>query len=79
MLLISLWKIGHKIHIDPEKDVKRPLLQAMDMEDEEIKDVFIPPDGGYGWFVALGTFIALFWAAGMIKSYGIIFDRYGKK
>ena len=38
--------------------------------------MFVPPDGGYGWFVALGTFLALFWTAGMIKSYGVIFDRY---
>ena len=66
------------MHLETEKDMQRPLLQAIDVEDEEIKDVFIPPDGGYGWFVALGTFIAFFWAAGMIKSYGMIFDRYVK-
>ena len=37
-------------------------------------EIFVPPDGGYGWFIALGAFIALFWTAGMIKSYGVIFD-----
>uniref|UniRef100_A0A0K2T0D8 Major facilitator superfamily (MFS) profile domain-containing protein n=1 Tax=Lepeophtheirus salmonis TaxID=72036 RepID=A0A0K2T0D8_LEPSM len=36
---------------------------------------FVPPDGGYGWFISLGAFIALFWAAGMIKSYGILFSE----
>ena len=64
------------MHLDTEKDLQRPLIQGMDADDEDIKDVFIPPDGGYGWFVALGTFLALFWTAGMIKSYGVIFDRY---
>ena len=67
--------IGYKVHLDSEKDLQCPLIQAIDVEDEEIKDVFIPPDGGYGWFVALGTFLALFWTVGMIKSYGVIFDR----
>ncbi|TRY67846.1 hypothetical protein TCAL_11469 [Tigriopus californicus] len=41
--------------------------------DEPTTDVFVPPDGGYGWFVALGAFISLFWCAGMVKSYGVIF------
>ena len=73
---ISDLLVGHKIHSELDKDIQRPLLHQKIVEDEEIKDVFIPPDGGYGWFVALGTFLALFWTAGMIKSYGVIFDRY---
>ena len=40
----------------------------------EDEDVFIPPDGGYGWFVALGAFIAFFFSAGIVKSYGVILD-----
>ena len=46
-------------------------LNFFQVEDE---DVFIPPDGGYGWFVALGAFIAFFFSAGIVKSYGVIFD-----
>ncbi|QQP53870.1 Uncharacterized protein FKW44_006501, partial [Caligus rogercresseyi] len=42
-------------------------------DEEELE--FVPPDGGYGWFISLGAFIALFWAAGMIKSYGILFSE----
>jgi hypothetical protein len=34
---------------------------------------FVPPDGGYGWFVAFGAFLVQFWIAGLIKSYGVIF------
>ena len=63
--------------MDSEKDVAKPTEKLHETIDDEMKGVFIPPDGGYGWFVALGTFIALFWTAGMIKSYGVIFDRYG--
>ena len=37
-------------------------------------ELFVPPDGGYGWLIALGAFNALFWTAGMVKSYGVIFD-----
>ena len=44
--------------------------QPLDDSDEEI---FIPPDGGYGWAVSLGAFLALFWTAGLIKSYGVLF------
>lgn len=36
-------------------------------------EIFIPPDGGYGWLIAFGAFNALFWTAGMVKSYGVIF------
>ena len=66
----------HKKPFDSDKEMKRPIVQAGAVGEEEIKDVFIPPDGGYGWFIAFGTFLALFWTAGMIKSYGVIFDRY---
>ena len=45
------------------------------MSQVEDEDVFIPPDGGYGWFVALGAFVAFFFSAGIVKSYGVIFDN----
>jgi hypothetical protein len=32
----------------------------------EETDIFVPPDGGYGWFVALGAFIALMWTSGTV-------------
>ncbi len=47
-----------------------------DEDEEEVDpDAFVPPDGGYGWMVALGAFIALFWGAGLVKSYGVLFDE----
>ena len=39
----------------------------------EDEAVFVPPDGGYGWFVVLGAFFSVFWCSGFIKSYGLIF------
>ena len=27
-------------------------------------EIFVPPDGGYGWLIAFGAFNALFWTAG---------------
>ena len=47
--------------------------EECEAEPEQEDDVFVPPDGGYGWFVSLGAFIALFWTAGMVKSYGVLF------
>ena len=68
----------HKLLSGSEKDLERPPEHHQpldDSSDDMIRDVFVPPDGGYGWLVAFGTFLALFWTAGMIKSYGVIFDR----
>ena len=59
---------------EDEKEVEDELQEQPPALPEAEDDVFIPPDGGYGWFVALGAFIALFWTAGMVKSYGVIFD-----
>ena len=53
-------------------------LTDEDQEEEEEGDVFIPPDGGYGWFVSLGAFICLFWTAGLVKSYGVLFAEMMK-
>lgn len=36
-------------------------------EEGEEEDVFVPPDGGYGWFVTLGAFISLFWTSGLVS------------
>ena len=32
----------------------------------------------YGWCVTLGAFICLFWTAGLVKSYGVIFAEMMK-
>ena len=29
----------------------------------ENETAFVPPDGGYGWFVVLGAFFSVFWEA----------------
>ena len=64
MTTMFLVEVRHHIYLDSS-------LNFFQVEDE---DVFIPPDGGYGWFVALGAFIAFFFSAGIVKSYGVIFD-----
>ena len=60
--------------IESEEQEKDSLL----LEDHDkaplTAEIFVPPDGGYGWLVAFGAFNALFWTAGMVKSYGVIFD-----
>ena len=63
---------------DPEEEGSQFLEQDTALESDEkypiTAEIFVPPDGGYGWLIALGAFNALFWTAGMIKSYGVIFD-----
>ncbi len=60
-------------------EVKSDEEEEEDAEEEEDEDeeddVFVAPDGGYGWMVAVGAFISLFWSAGLVKSYGVIFDE----
>ena len=65
------------------KDVEDSEAVLIDQDLEQVEQVpitaitaelFVPPDGGYGWLIAFGAFNALFWTAGMVKSYGVIFD-----
>jgi MFS family permease len=68
--LESLFKEDPLLEED-EKNIVTDDEAEADSDNEE--DVFVPPDGGYGWFVSLGAFIALFWTAGLVKSYGVLF------
>ena len=68
--LESLFKEDPLLEED-EKNIIADEEPEADSDNEE--DVFVPPDGGYGWFVSLGAFIALFWTAGLVKSYGVLF------
>ena len=61
------------------KDVEEDILEDHEDQDKQVQppmtaELFVPPDGGYGWLIAFGAFNALFWTAGMVKSYGVIFD-----
>ena len=63
-----------KEEVIDEEDEK--VMEDPEEPDKEAEDdVFVPPDGGYGWFVALGAFNALFWTAGLVKSYGVLFSE----
>jgi hypothetical protein len=60
---------------DEDDELKQQLIDEGPDDGPDDEDVFVPPDGGYGWFVALGAFLGLFWCAGFIKSYGVIFSQ----
>ena len=75
---VSTTPTGSSYIIIPSTDegVDKPDIEDDTFVKETEKDeLFVPPDGGYGWVVAFGAFLALFWAAGMIKSYGILFSE----
>ena len=86
--LESLFLIDEDDKEDPDEDTleveeqvievvfkfRETILHHRSCQQVEDEDVFIPPDGGYGWFVALGAFIAFFFSAGIVKSYGVILD-----
>ena len=57
------------------EEEEKTVLTDDEAEDETgvEEDVFIPPDGGYGWCVTMGAFLCLFWTAGLVKSYGVVF------
>ena len=57
----------------PQSDAEKhqEVTDERGLGDEE--EEFVPPDGGYGWFVVLGAFFSVFWCSGFIKSYGLIF------
>ncbi|XP_064078028.1 uncharacterized protein LOC135195618 [Macrobrachium nipponense] len=51
--------------------VRRVQIQA---EQTKLKTVeFTPPDGGYGWVVALAACLVNVWIVGFIKSYGVLY------
>ena len=60
---------------EPDKEEEEEDFDKDEDEDDLDPDAFVPPDGGYGWMVAAGAFLALFWSAGLVKSYGVIFDE----
>ena len=63
------------MYVQEEPLLEEEAAAVIDPSPVQSDDVFIPPDGGYGWIITLGAFMALFWAAGIIKSYGLLFSQ----
>lgn len=55
----------------PLPSVGSPRLSVMAAKTKPIP--FTPPDGGYGWVVALSACFINVWIVGFIKSYGVIY------
>ena len=73
---------------DEEKNVsqKKPMLNGKDAEAGPRpvdSDVFVPPDGGWGWVVCLASLWANGTVFGIINTFGIIYvqmrDQYASE
>ena len=53
----------------------QPSTRRVHISEAPIKKapVFVPPDGGYGWIVALAACLSNLWIVGFIKSYGVLY------
>jgi hypothetical protein len=59
--------------LEEEEKIGPSEEEELEEDDTGEEDVFVPPDGGYGWWITFGAFLTLFWTAGLVKSYGVIF------
>ncbi|KAK7065213.1 hypothetical protein SK128_010437 [Halocaridina rubra] len=66
-----------------EEPLPNPPLQLMtrrvQISDQQTKMKtieFIPPDGGYGWVIALAACVVNTWIVGFIKSYGVLYIHH---
>lgn len=58
----------------PRSSVVGPRLVPLDEGDARGKAIeFTPPDGGYGWVVALSACFINVWIVGFVKSYGVLY------
>nr|XP_027228444.1 uncharacterized protein LOC113820306 [Penaeus vannamei] len=61
----------------PDPSLRPPLpprrVQIQELEAKKTTVEFTPPDGGYGWVVALAACVVNFWIVGFIKSYGVLY------
>lgn len=45
-------------------------------EDSRYDVTWVPPDGGFGWMVLMGSLIVNILIPGMVKSYGVLFIEF---
>ena len=69
----SITQLENLFKEDPLLEEDEKVIDDHEVDTQSEDDVFTPPDGGYGWFVSLGAFLSLFWTAGLVKSYGVLF------
>lgn len=41
-------------------------------KEDDFEYVFVPPDGGWGWFIVAASFMGLFISDGIVYSFGLI-------
>ncbi|TPP65571.1 Solute carrier family 16 member 1 [Fasciola gigantica] len=70
---VGLWNSSPQVYND-ESGLGDPYGTTLEIDLDRLEPL-LPPDGGYGWFIVLGSFICMVLVDGVCFSYGIFLSE----